>query len=1036
MGKKVLSYLGLYVKVFLLFIALTSVLQVHGQKVEFIPKISSTIIIDGQREEIWDSNHVYSIENVFGGLFVDTNDFSGNWTALWDDQNIYFFFQVKDDSLYNLGPSADKFWIHDCVEIFFDILNDKDDISTDESADDDNYQYRYIWDLDDEPIFEQPPVTGMENISYTVVESDKTIGYNIEVKIPWATLIQTHDFGNVIPGRKIGIEFKLNDLDVSSVPVGIYSVDAELLWNNTTQENLKLCSNFGTVQLINNLTGDNSPPLSINNLSGITTGATSVALTWTAPQDENTGSIFGYDIRFSSDSTKLAAWDEANVFIYDSIPVFQGLTENIEIGNLPLGTKLFFGVKSIDVFNNVSDISNIFKLKTLEADSIKPGYISDLAVDSLHSYAVGLFWTAPGDDVYSGIVKGYDIRYSESELNEENWEGATEVLNMLKPLVSGSIQSIIINGLLPEKTYFFGVKSYDESPNYSAISNIIQVTTPQFINPNILSVDQSIGTNSFIDVPFDKIEAVSFVREYHPWSFTEIEDDVFEYNRWNGYWNFDKYYTTLKEMGITVCPALWSSPSWLESDPLNKPVGDSENPEDPKSYSEMAQFMYQYAARYGDTEVDMDKILVNEGQVKKTGLGVVKYFEDWNEQDRDWAGRDAWFYPKEYAAMASANVDGHAGLLGDGFGVKTADPTAKFVMGGLYQLNTDYLSEMREWFIENRADQKWPIDVINMHHYAYTYELNGISPEAGDYKSKVQEIIDWRNEYAPKNEVWITEFGYDTNDESPNRINVFGGFDQHEIQAQWLVRTFLILSSVGIDRVAQFMIRDVGGSGEPRWRDSGLTLSSDEGYVEKTSWYYVSTLKYVMKNMYFDKVVSETNNTWVYRYKDEVSNKFLYVLWSPTSDGVESDYRLKIPEDPTYLYQVEMVEDSAFGLRTNLTYTTDLITIGVSEKPLFFVTGYGEPDGVVNTKSQFKSFVYPNPVYNEVNISIPDDINLDNCRINMFSVEGKIVEIILNKEYSNNIKFSLDRCKQGIYIIQISDDKHIYTDKIIKYKGN
>lgn len=292
------------------------------------------------------------------------------------------------------------------------------------------------------------------------------------------------------------------------------------------------------------------------------------------------------------------------------------------------------------------------------------------------------------------------------------------------------------------------------------------------------SVDQMIGSNSFIDVPLDKMEAVGFIREYHPWSFTEIEDDVYEFDRWSGFWDFDKYYTSLHSLGITVCPSLWSSPDWLENNSTNKPVGDGEDPTDPQSYSEMAQLLFQYGARYGHTVVDEEKLLVNDGQTKKTGLGVLSYFEDWNEQDRDWESRDAEFYADEYAAMASANVDGHGGTMGEGFGLKTADPTAKFVMGGIYKLGTSYITSMYNWFKANRPDQQWPIDVINMHHYSSSSTINGISPEEDGYKAKILEVVQWRDTYAPDNEIWITEFGYDTNSESPNRIDPFGDFTQ------------------------------------------------------------------------------------------------------------------------------------------------------------------------------------------------------------------------------------------------------------------
>ncbi len=1027
----------LLVRSTILVLAFSAISSTYGQKIEYIPKISSAIVVDGLRENAWDSSVTIPIIEPFGGSFTDENDFSGSWAALWDDVNIYFLFEINDNQLHNLGSGADKFWIHDCAEIFFDLLNDKDDIDTDEVPDDDNYQYRFIWDLDDEPIVENPPVTGMENQSYTVTDADDTTGYNIEIMLPWATLIQSHNFGAVIPGKKLGIEMKINDLDSPTVPSGVYGADAELLWNNPngTGENLKLSSSFGTIHLVNYLRGDTDPPMAIDDLAGIVKGSTIISLSWASPEDENTGCVSDYDIRYSTDSLELVAWDASVQVNSDSIPKLPGEDQTFLVQDLPGATELYFAVKSKDIFDNTSEISNIIKLKTLDADAIKPAAITDLSADSVSSYAVRIVWTATGNDSIFGTALGYDIRYSETNLLEKNWNDAMQVEPVPDPLEAGTLQKLLIHGLSPEKTYYIGIKAYDQEPNYSNLSNILQVNTPAYILPKNQAFDQIIGTNSFIDVPHDKAEAVSFIREYHDWSWTEIEDDVYEYNRWNGYWEFDEYYTTLQEMGITVCPALWQSPGWLESNPLNKPLGDSEDPVDPASYSEMSQFMYQYGARYGDTPVDESKILLNDGQVMRTGMGVLKYFEDWNEQDRDWAGRDAQFLAEEYAAMASTNIDGHAGTLGDGYGLKTADPTAKFVMGGLYILGTDYVSDMRDWFIANRPDGKWPIDVINMHHYAYTYDVNGISPEDGDYKSKVQEVIQWRNEYAPDNEVWITEFGYDTNEESPNRINPFGGFDQQEIQAQWIARTYLILSSIGVDRVAQFMIRDVEDPTEMRWADCGFTLSSGEGYTPKTSWYYTFTMKDIMKDMFFDAVVSETNAAWVYRFVDESGDKIIYALWSPTSNGSESEYRLKIPEEPTYLYQIKMVEESTTGQKTNLAYTGAQITINISEQPVFVVADYGEPSSTTENinSSNNSCYIYPNPCDDQVNITMPNQTNRSEIWLKIFSIDGKLMRTSFYEDESRTtLQIDIAEYRPGVYFIQLSDGESYFTGRFIK----
>lgn len=547
-----------------------------------------------------------------------------------------------------------------------------------------------------------------------------------------------------------------------------------------------------------------------------------------------------------------------------------------------------------------------------------------------------------------------------------------------------------------------------------------------------VSVDQMIGTNSFIDVPLDKMEALGFIREYHPWTFTEIEDDVYEFNRWNGFWDFDKYYTNLHDMGITVCPALWSSPDWLEDNSTNKPVGEGEDATDPQSYSEMAQLLFQYGARYGSTEVDEALLMVNEGQIKKTGLGVLSYFEDWNEQDRDWEGRDAMFSAEEYAAMASANVDGHGGTMGEGLGLKTADPRAKFVMGGIYKMGTSYITSMYNWFTEYRPDKTWPIDVINMHHYAYSNESNGISPEEDAYKDRILEIVEWRDTYAPDNEIWITEFGYDTNDESLNRINPFGGFSQEEIQAQWIVRTFLLMSSAQVDRAAQFMLRDVDPGPEPRFTDSGLTLAASEGYEEKTSWYYVYSLKNILKDMYFDQVVQEDNSAYVYRFKNRAGDKDIYALWKPTSNGETSSFSLEIPGDPNVLEQIELSDGSISGTATRLENKEALTDIQIGERPLFILADYNPLSGLQGQAGASFFRTFPNPVQSELLLDFAQPSGKQEVKIRIFSADGKLLIDYPKQSYYSRISLDLSHLSSGFYSLVVSSDKEIQSVKFLK----
>jgi hypothetical protein len=546
-------------------------------------------------------------------------------------------------------------------------------------------------------------------------------------------------------------------------------------------------------------------------------------------------------------------------------------------------------------------------------------------------------------------------------------------------------------------------------------------------------MDQFIGTNGFIDVPIDKLEAVGYVREYHPWEFSEISDGVFEYNRWNGFWDFDEYYRNLHDNNITVCPVLWSSPSWLRSGSNNKPVQGADNPAKPESYARMSRMMYQFAARYGSEAVNPDNLIVNTGQVKKTGLGYLQYYEDWNEQDRDWDGREAQFYPGEYAAMASANVDGHGGQLGLNMGIKQADPGAKFVMGGLTSLSTNYLDQMRSWFVENRPDHSWPVDVINMHHYAQG-PSSGISPEDDQYKQKAMKVAEWRNLFAPDNEVWITEFGYDMNSVSPNKIPVFAGLSQEEIQARWLMRTFLILSSAGIDRAAQFMIRDNEPSEtEERWKNCGLTSSHNTGYQPKTSWYYTYTLKNILKNLHFQKVIREAPDVWVYMYGNSSSDSIVYALWSPSSTGaVVNNYKLGLRIPAMSATLIVPSNGSIQGISSSLAIDRNSVTLEVSEKPVFVLTR-NIPTAIIQKPAAFLRS-YPNPCTDRLFITKEDNTELTYRLVNAVGT----TQLSGNSSGSelSPVIISTSSLIPGIYLLECFINGNRTTERIIKLKDN
>jgi hypothetical protein len=104
-------------------------------------------------------------------------------------------------------------------------------------------------------------------------------------------------------------------------------------------------------------------------------------------------------------------------------------------------------------------------------DKIVPSAIVDLVADSSTSSSVTLSWTSPGDDKDVGTAAKYDVRYSTSHIDSSNWAAATECTGEPSPQVAGTSQSFVVTGLDENTTYHFVVRTSDERPNWSGISN-------------------------------------------------------------------------------------------------------------------------------------------------------------------------------------------------------------------------------------------------------------------------------------------------------------------------------------------------------------------------------------------------------------------------------------------------------------------------------------------------------------------------------------------------------------------------------------
>jgi hypothetical protein len=227
---------------------------------------------------------------------------------------------------------------------------------------------------------------------------------------------------------------------------------------------------------------DDTMPGQINDLAAIEPTNNSIKLTWTAPADNGTDSSSGpaaeYDIRYHSVSITATNWAAAEKISVPPQPASPGTTETFIIDDLTAETTYFFAIKTRDERPNWSMLSNSPSETTLEnPDLIAPERITDLKTQKPTTTTLELTWTAPGDDGDSGTASVYDIRFAETSIDDASWPAATVVIGVPVPSSQGSMELFEVTGLDPATVYYFAIKTADEVPLWSTLSNIAIGTT-------------------------------------------------------------------------------------------------------------------------------------------------------------------------------------------------------------------------------------------------------------------------------------------------------------------------------------------------------------------------------------------------------------------------------------------------------------------------------------------------------------------------------------------------------------------------------
>ena len=233
------------------------------------------------------------------------------------------------------------------------------------------------------------------------------------------------------------------------------------------------------------VTVDLGPPASITDL--VATPGTfvgDIALAWTTPGDDGTvGQLTDYPYTVKYDTRSVAElggsttswWQQAaNTYTQGWAALAPGVWDDTHwLAGLSTGTVYYIAIRATDNASNEALNNNVASAMAKKEDETAPAAIVDLVATPGAGYdRIDLSWTAPGDDGWVGMATKYIIKYATYNITTGNFDSVTDVKERNVTVSGGNPDSETITGLASDTLYYFAIKTEDEIPNVSDISNI------------------------------------------------------------------------------------------------------------------------------------------------------------------------------------------------------------------------------------------------------------------------------------------------------------------------------------------------------------------------------------------------------------------------------------------------------------------------------------------------------------------------------------------------------------------------------------
>lgn len=178
-------------------------------------------------------------------------------------------------------------------------------------------------------------------------------------------------------------------------------------------------------------------------------------------------------------------------------------------------------------------------------------------------------------------------------------------------------------------------------------------------------------------------------------------------------------------------------------------------------------------------------------------------------------------------------------------------------------------------------------DVLNLHIYAEvepwpTWRRSFPEDPRTKFIETVTEALGWRDQHAPGKPLWVTEFGYDASTKQPPKTGNFAKWQGNtdEQQAEWIIRSYLLLARHGVDRAHAYFFND---EDEPRVHSSsGLTRH----FQPKPSFHAVAWLLASLGDYRFSRVEREdAGECYAYEFtKGTDAKQRVWAVWKPSGE--------------------------------------------------------------------------------------------------------------------------------------------------------